>query len=842
MDNAVFLTPKHKLNLGRNGNIEVLPPATETPGNTGMTGALAQADSSTPTNPASSNITAISTAAVPEGEKARALSAQMNTPQTPKSQTPLPVTVTNGDTHAHSVSEVVYDGTIAQIVDYKTTLTNKVSEAIENLSISAAASIKLGTLSASGGGSYVQEEKVKGSDLTYVLNVKVTNDITVYDINDMAFNSVTNGVKDQATFISAYGDGFISGFVKGGEFSAIVTMTAKDQSKLQDVKANLKLDTTAFHGEGQGSWNKTSNDSLSEINYSVNWKGGGQIKDPTAVWDMPTILQAATEFPSRVSKYPETCFAIVTRYEHLNSFVAKPPGWWHLNSIQYDLATVYTNDLLDSFLEYKSILKQLNDIISNSSNYEKANDPEAFSPDWRALIPVKSEVKKQMALIVKAVLAVTANPDLALEQSIGAPLLKNTVAAGTANNQPGSNLSDSPGIPGATDMKDPQEYRVKLPVTKSASSDTDKAGIKPITLAGSPKAIHTLQGVTEIFAVGSDHQLWHKWYSDPKTTGKLSIEPTLGSWEPFTDKILLSAEHNIVPVYRGTSTNDLRDVFAIGADSKLWRKRFENNVWQPWENVSDRLWACAPSVVASGDKHIDVALRDFNGHLWLLTWDNGTWSEPKMIGSPKDTWAGPVTLASISASSTDMWCFTFALSGAMYRTLISGGIPEQSSDLLPEGCGYSFAPSSVTGPNETVGLFWIGNNENGGFTTAIPRRGAPIPSHIFIQEPGCTSAMTGATIDGKTIFAFVVHYGPTIDTVSLVAHQSSAGWDPAGWGSTDPNRPLQSGEIIISGPVYGDPSAVVEGDGIVTVFIKGLGTKIWRNSWDGKKWGIAEEI
>ena len=42
-----------------------------------------------------------------------------------------------------------------------------------------------------------------------------------------------------------------------------------------------------------------------ETTISVNWMGGGQIKDPKANWDVKSVYDAAASFPSFVAQTPQ---------------------------------------------------------------------------------------------------------------------------------------------------------------------------------------------------------------------------------------------------------------------------------------------------------------------------------------------------------------------------------------------------------------------------------------------------------------------------------------------------------------------------------------------------------
>jgi hypothetical protein len=71
--------------------------------------------------------------------------------------------------------------------------------------------------------------------------------------------------------------------------------------------------------------------------------------------------QAAARFPDLVADCPQRIYANLTKYDTLRSFVAlKPEG---CSPLQYENAQIYTNALLDSFMSYKALYKQLGEQI-----------------------------------------------------------------------------------------------------------------------------------------------------------------------------------------------------------------------------------------------------------------------------------------------------------------------------------------------------------------------------------------------------------------------------------------------------------------------------------------------
>lgn len=149
-----------------------------------------------------------------------------------------------------------------------------------------------------------------------------------------------------------------------------------------------------------------------EVKYSVSWTGGGQrlkegklsvyifqlnswgltrnIRTDSVThikanedWNFETILAAATRFPDLVAKTPMRTHAILTKYTALKSFHSMEQIY---SPLSYDNVTIYTNILMDAYLEYKSILREVQeltyDVQSSKFNLEASPiKPEDFGMD-----------------------------------------------------------------------------------------------------------------------------------------------------------------------------------------------------------------------------------------------------------------------------------------------------------------------------------------------------------------------------------------------------------------------------------------------------------------------------
>ena len=106
-----------------------------------------------------------------------------------------------------------------------------------------------------------------------------------------------------------YGDSFISGFIEGGEFNALVSIKLKDRSTAKDISGQLKiqldLKAVSVEGEAKGGVKKENKNIDGETTISVSWTGGGDIKDGDVKdWTLETLKAVALEFPEHVMACP----------------------------------------------------------------------------------------------------------------------------------------------------------------------------------------------------------------------------------------------------------------------------------------------------------------------------------------------------------------------------------------------------------------------------------------------------------------------------------------------------------------------------------------------------------
>lgn len=227
---------------------------------------------------------------------------------------------------------------------------------------------------------YLDSSKVKESDINYFVQVKVVNQQLIAD-DATKFNVIPNiPVTNQKRFTEVYGDSYISGFLEGGEFNALLSIKLNNKENATKVKGALSVELSkagfGISGQAEGDFNKSeiAQNSETSITYGhfefisiytlmgtdrVSWAGGGDIRDARTKlegWTIDSMAKAAFAFPDQVRKIPQRTHAVITKYSALRSYqLLSNKG----SPLDYENAGVYTNSLLESYLDYKDIWKAI---------------------------------------------------------------------------------------------------------------------------------------------------------------------------------------------------------------------------------------------------------------------------------------------------------------------------------------------------------------------------------------------------------------------------------------------------------------------------------------------------
>ncbi|KAI0103973.1 hypothetical protein GGR51DRAFT_523062 [Nemania sp. FL0031] len=287
---------------------------------------------------------------------------------------------------------------VGQNISYSSRSIEKVSDLVRSMNISAASSIKYGTISVFGNSLGLDEGRFATNDLNAVISVKVINQ-TVRSLGNAEFVALKGIEMDSGKFFEIYGDCYISGFIEGGDLHGIISAEYLEIPKKAEVESILKRGINSFTNAGASILDEESSLSCAlsqtKTNVTATWSGGGQIKPDSEEWTLDTLLRAAAAFPSRVAKCPQRTYAILTPYENNPSFVR----WAEENGIvvpAFSRAQKITSDLLDVFMAHKHNLSRIQAITANPTAYRKSDSIESIDVDVVELIAERRLLKQEM--------------------------------------------------------------------------------------------------------------------------------------------------------------------------------------------------------------------------------------------------------------------------------------------------------------------------------------------------------------------------------------------------------------------------------------------------------------
>ncbi|KAK4459300.1 hypothetical protein QBC42DRAFT_183737 [Cladorrhinum samala] len=353
-------------------------------------------------------------------------------------------------------------GNASQVVSYSSRLVGKISEVVRSMNISAASSIKSGTIETWGNSLSVDGAKFAASDLNAVVSVKVINrecpDAHHSTKTERPFSNPMNNVKmDSEKFFDYYGDCYISDiirFIEGGDLQGIVSIKIPDISKKSQVEAALKgaincgssNEFTLSEGPSLGDLNATLSET--ETTVTVSWSGGGQIMLDHEEWNLELLMKAASAFPTRVASCPQRTWAILTKYDSNSNFVEWADRC-HIKVPHFEKATQISFDLLDDFIEYKNNLVRIQAVMADQGSFEKSPHKNPVGLGVQALVAERKLLKAEMGRIVEVV----------------------------------DQLNKDPSGTPATEIQSPKEWAARLPIRKetatSSSSSADSSGPWP---------------------------------------------------------------------------------------------------------------------------------------------------------------------------------------------------------------------------------------------------------------------------------------------------------------------------------------------------------------------------
>ncbi|KAJ6568351.1 hypothetical protein DFH09DRAFT_1278000 [Mycena vulgaris] len=263
---------------------------------------------------------------------------------------------------------------------------DKISEVAESLNVTGLSQLKCesgGMLRTSA--SFVDIKNFQQSDVNYLIQVRVTNQRPTAP-NLTEFDPMPN-LSPLPEFTRIYGDTFISDFIEGGELNVLISIKLDDRSKSNHIKRQL-----------ESYFNSTSRDLApidGDISIAVSWKGGAGIMDGTNTnWTLESLKSTAMEFPAKAMAHPARIYALLTKYTSLKSFYQNSSVGAPLD---YTNASGYAYTLLDAYMDYKLILRSIQQAAREVERGESALIAKEAVPALAEIsIKAKANYKKQL--------------------------------------------------------------------------------------------------------------------------------------------------------------------------------------------------------------------------------------------------------------------------------------------------------------------------------------------------------------------------------------------------------------------------------------------------------------
>ena len=316
----------------------------------------------------------------------------------------------------------------------------------------------------------------------------------------------------------------------------------------------------------------------------------------------------------------------------------------------------------------------------------------------------------------------------------------------------------------------------------------------------------------DVFAVGTNSALYHKWWNGS------AWGPSLTGYEAMGGVIQGSPE--IV----SWGANRL-DAFVVGTNSALYHKWWNGSAWGPsltgYENMGGTILG-HPRAVSWGPNRLDVFVVGTNSALHHKWWNGSAWG-PSLTGYENmgGTILGSPEVVSWGANRLDV--FVVGTDSALYHKWWNG------SAWGPSLTGYEYMGGTIQGQPRVVS--W-GPNRLDVFVVGMDSA----LYHKWWNGTAWGPSLTGWEKMGGTIQGSpeAVAWGPNRLDVFVVGTDSALyhkWWNGSAWG------PSLTGYENMGGTIVGQPRAVAWGPNRLDVFVVGTNSALYHKWWNGSAWG-----
>jgi hypothetical protein len=320
---------------------------------------------------------------------------------------------------------------------------------------------------------------------------------------------------------------------------------------------------------------------------------------------------------------------------------------------------------------------------------------------------------------------------------------------------------------------------------------------------------------------------------------------------------------------------NLLDVFAIGLDGALYHRWWDGKNWFGPENLGGAALQGSPASVSWSHDRIDVFAITRNGALMHWWWNGGPWGGPDNLGG--NSLVGSPTAISWVANRLDIFAVTAAANLVHWwwdGNRWNGPEDRGGTSLVGSPCAVSrdqnlidvFAiASAAANPGGLIHWWWEGSNWNGpehrgsaqliGSPSAVSWAHDRIDVFAITDQGGLdhwwwhsqdgwhdAESLGGAQLTGSPSAVSWAANRLDIFALSALGTLKHFWWDGGAWNGGNVFFPLPPPEDLGgNGNLIESPAAVSWGPNRLDIFATGaLGH--WMHTWWGPGWGGPEDL
>ncbi len=316
----------------------------------------------------------------------------------------------------------------------------------------------------------------------------------------------------------------------------------------------------------------------------------------------------------------------------------------------------------------------------------------------------------------------------------------------------------------------------------------------------------------DIFVLGTNRAMWHKWWNG-------------GSWGPsLTGFESLGGICNTAPEVVAWGPNRL-DAFVLGTDSALYHKAWNGSAWSPSVAGYERLGGVCqsgPTVASWGPNRLDAFVTGTDSALYHKWWNGSGWGPSATgfefmggvcLGQPKAVAWGPnrldVFVLGTNRALYHKWWNGSAWGPSVTGYEYMGGVCSSSPEVVAWGANR--LDVFVLGTNRALYHKWWNGSAWGPSVTGYEFMGGV-----------CASPPTVVSWGANRLDVFV------IGTDSALYHKW---WNGSAWG------PSVTGWENMGGVCTSPPRVVAWGQNRLDVFVTGTDSQVYHKWWNGSAWG-----